>query len=518
MAMADLGVNNLGVAFDTVLFSDVTFSLSSGERLGVVGNNGSGKTTLLECLAGRQEPTSGSVRPRKGLRTVLVEQHMPDDLADMTFTEVLVSGLSEEDRPALGWRADFVFDSFATPAEMREQPLGKLSGGWQKLAMIGRAWMSDPELVLLDEPTNHLDLSKVMLLEEWVVGQLSRAAVVVVSHDRRFLNNCTTRTLFLRGGNCRAYGYPYSRARELLTNDDRADATKAEREGAKAQRLRESAHKLRQIGVDNYSSAALRKSIQIAKRAAAIQDAIPTIPADPKREIRLQSRQSHANQLITLDGVTIRRPDGSPLFRIDHLEVGRSDRIVLLGRNGTGKTRLVRRLLDGFDDKDTARADGIVISASVMPGYVAQGVDHLPRDVAIRDIVLRLSRSGGPQQATSQLIASGFPFEQHSTTVEQLTPGQRTRLALLCVRLGEPNFFILDEPTNHLDIEGQEQLEATVLDQDSAAVLVSHDRTFAESIGTRFLVIENGGLLELKATDLFYQSLTERVPVAELLK
>jgi len=516
--MADFAVNNLSVAFDKVLFSKVTFSLNGGDRLGVVGTNGSGKTALLECLSGRQEPIIGSVRLRKGLRMVLVEQHMPDDLADMTFTDVLMSGLSEEDRPAMEWRADFVFDTFATPAEMRNRRLGKLSGGWQKLAMIGRAWMSDPDVVLLDEPTNHLDLSKVMLLEEWVVGQLSHAAVVVVSHDRRFLDKSTTGTLFLRAGECRAYSYPYSQARELLSIDDRADAMKAEKEAAKAQRLRESAHKLRLIGVDNYSAAALRKSIQIAKRAAEIQEAIVEVHADPMREIRLQSRQSHANQLITLDGVTICRSDGSPLFLVDHLEVGRSDRIVLLGKNGTGKTRLMQRLLDGFADKDAARADGIVISASVVPGYLAQRVDHLPAHVAIREIVHRLNPSGVQQQATSQLIAAGFPFEQHSTTVEQLTPGQRTRLALLCLRLGDPNFFMLDEPTNHLDIDGQEQLEATVIAQDAAAVLVSHDRTFAESIGTRFLVIEDGRLLELKAADLFYQSLTEGITVAELLK
>jgi ATPase subunit of ABC transporter with duplicated ATPase domains len=516
--MADLAVNNLSVAFDELLFSDVSFSLNVGDRLGVVAINGSGKSTLLKCLAGRHEPNSGSVRLRKGLRISLVEQNMPDDLADMTFAELLMSGLSDEDRPSMGWRADFVFDSFATPVEMRKRPLRKLSGGWQKLALIGRAWMSEPDVVLLDEPTNHLDLSKVMLLEEWVVGQLSHAAVVVVSHDRRFLNNSTTRTLFLRTCNCRGYSYPYARARELLMNDDRADAIKAEKEGAKAQRLLDSSNKLRQIGVDNYSAAALRKSIQIAKRAEAIQHAIPDVHADPKRVIRLQSQRSHANQLVTIENVTIRRPDGAPLFKIDHLEVGQSDRIVLLGKNGTGKTRLMRRLLEAFNDRNAARAEGVVVSASVMPGYMAQGLDHLPADLAIRDIVPSLSGSSTLQQTTSQLIAAGFPFEQHSTTVERLSPGQRTRLALLCLRLGDPNFFMLDEPTNHLDIDGQEQLESTILEQDAAAVVVSHDRSFAESIGTRFLVIEDGRLLELKSAELFYQSLITGMTVAELLK
>lgn len=137
--MADLAVNMLGVAFESILFSGVTFNLSGGERLGVVGNNASGKTTFLECLVGRQEPTTGSVRTRKGLRTVLVEQQMPADHADMSFTEVLLSGLPDDERLAMGWRADFVLESFATPDEMRDRPLGNLSGGWQKLAMIGRA-------------------------------------------------------------------------------------------------------------------------------------------------------------------------------------------------------------------------------------------------------------------------------------------------------------------------------------------------------------------------------------------
>ena len=234
--------------------------------------------------------------------------------------------------------------------------------------------------------------------------------------------------------------------------------------------------------------------------------------------IRLQSQRSHANQLVTIENVTIRRPDGAPLFKIDHLEVRQSDRIVLLGKNGTGKTRLMRRLLEAFNDRNAARAEGVVVSASVMPGYMAQGLDHLPADLAIRDIVPSLSGSSTLQQTTSRLIAAGFPFEQHSTTVERLSPGQRTRLALLCLRLGDPNFFMLDEPTNHLDIDGQEQLESTILEQDAAAVVVSHDRSFAESIGTRFLVIEDGRLLELKSAELFYQSLITGMTVAELLK
>jgi ATPase subunit of ABC transporter with duplicated ATPase domains len=178
----------------------------------------------------------------------------------------------------------------------------------------------------------------------------------------------------------------------------------------------------------------------------------------------------------------------------------------------------MRRLLEAFNDRNAARAEGVVVSASVMPGYMAQGLDHLPADLAIRDIVPSLSGSSTLQQTTSQLIAAGFPFEQHSTTVERLSPGQRTRLALLCLRLGDPNFFMLDEPTNHLDIDGQEQLESTILEQDAAAVVVSHDRSFAESIGTRFLVIEDGRLLELKSAELFYQSLITGMTVAELLK
>jgi ATPase subunit of ABC transporter with duplicated ATPase domains len=504
--MTQIVAQNVGVVFSERLFKNVSFTLGEGDRVGVVGNNGAGKSTLLRCIAGLTEPTEGNILRPKHSRLGFVEQSIPQDLVALTLRQAILNAIPADERDSTEWRVDLVLDGFGAPEDMRERPLSQLSGGWQRLVLIARVWVTDPDFLIIDEPTNHLDLKKIMLLENWLKQEVAKTPLLIVSHDRRFLDMSTNRTLFLRPGDSHMYAHPFSRARELLFEDDRSLDNQKERELKEMQRLRKSAHNLRQIGVNNYSAAALRKSIQIAKRAESIEESLPDTHVEQMRDIRLASRGTHAKRIIGIDNLTIRRPDGVALFKIGQLEINRGDRVVVLGRNGTGKTQFVKRLRAGFANLDIARTDGITISPSVVMGYIDQNMSQIPDRDILRAYVSAIHKAGD-QRSTALLISAGFPIAQHTERISSLSPGQKARLALLEVRLLEPSFYLMDEPTNHLDITGQEQLEAEILAHEATAILVSHDRKFVENTGTRFLVVEDSRVVEIDSPELFYKTL-----------
>jgi ATPase subunit of ABC transporter with duplicated ATPase domains len=512
--MSQIVAQNVGIAFRETLFRNLSFTLGADDRIGVVGNNGAGKSTLLRCVAGLSDPSEGTVLRPKGLRLGFVEQAIPQNLVAFTLRGAILEAIPKEERDSLEWRADLVLDEFGAPEDMRERSLLHLSGGWQRLVLIARVWVTDPDVLIIDEPTNHLDLKKILMLEHWLNQEAARIPLLMVSHDRRFLDLCTNRTLFLRPDDSRLYAYPFSRARQLLSDDDHALESQKERELKEMQRLRTSAHNLRQIGVNNYSAAALRKSIQIAKRAEAIEGSLTKTHVEQVRDIKLTNRGTHAKRIIAIEDVTIRRPDGVDLFHINRLEIGRGERVVVLGRNGTGKTQLVRRLRAAFLQLDHARADGISIAPSVVVGYIDQNMSQIPDDDVIRDYVGNIHQTG-TQRSTALLVSAGFPLAQHTARVSSLSPGEKARLALLSVRLLEPSFYLMDEPTNHIDILGQEQLEAEIVTHEATAILVSHDRKFVENTGTRFLVVEDSRLFEIDSPEPFYRALAEDTKLSE---
>jgi ATPase subunit of ABC transporter with duplicated ATPase domains len=513
--MPQITLQNVGVTFGNVLFSNLSFSLSEGSRIGVAGNNGAGKSTLLRCVAGLMEPSEGSIRRSKGIRLGYVEQAVPEALRGMTLRQAILDAIEVDERELVSWRVDLVLETFGAPSSMRDRALFQLSGGWQRLALIARAWVCDPDVVVIDEPTNHLDLAKILVLESWLTQDLGDTALLMVSHDRRFLDTCTNHTLFLRSGVSQMYSYPFSRARDLLIESDRALEGKKERELKEVQRLRKSAHKLRQIGVNNYSTAALRKSGQIARRAETIEESLTATHVEKRRDIHLASRDTHAKRIIGIERVTVCRPDGVPLFVIGKLEIWQGDRVVVLGRNGTGKTRFVLRLRAAFADREAARIDGIMVAPSAVMAYIDQEMSQLPNEETVGRYIGATYETGA-QRATSLLVSAGFSIAQQARRIAELSPGEKARLALLAVRLSEPSFYLMDEPTNHLDITGQEQLEAEILAHAATAIFVSHDRALVENIGTRFLVVEGENIFELEDPHIFYELLTTNSTLPEL--
>ena len=490
--MALISLRDVGVVTPRTLFQNITFSFGPGDRVGLIAGNGGGKSTLLRCVAGLAAPDMGSVTLSRGLRVGHVEQDVPHTLRGLTLHEAIRRALPAAEREHETWRVGAVLDEFETPDDLRGRPVEALSGGWQRLALLARVWVTEPDALLLDEPTNHLDSEKIGLLEAWINGPASRTPMLLASHDRQFLDNCTARTLFLRPGSSRLYAHPYSRARQLLAEDDAAEGRKHAKDLNEVDRLRRNAGELRNIGVNSGSDLLQKKSMQLRDRADRLEQALRPAHAERPGDIRLAARGTHAKVLAAFRDVSVCAPDGRPLFRVAKLDLRQGDRLVLLGRNGVGKSQLVALLRRAVAEN----VPGLQVSPSVVLGHADQGMAHLPDNETPHRFVS--ARPGiGDGRATGLLAGAGFSVEAQARPIGRLSPGQKARLGLLALRLAEPNFYLLDEPTNHVDIPGQEQLETELLAHGATCVLVSHDRSFVQAVGTRFLLIEDGQAQEV---------------------
>jgi ATPase subunit of ABC transporter with duplicated ATPase domains len=496
--MSLINMRNLGVFSPRVLFQHFDLSVHETDRIGLVAGNGAGKTTLLRCLAGQTEPGAGDITRRRGLRVGFVEQDVPNTLLELPLHEAIRRALPLPDRETDAWKVGMVLDILDTPATMRERKFSELSGGWQRLALIARVWVTDPDILLLDEPTNHLDLQRLAVLENWINHATDGVAMVIASHDRQFLDNCTNRTLFLRPDDTRIYAHPFSRARALLAADDSARETKLASDGKEVERLRRNAGRLRNVGVNSGSDLLLKKSKQLSDRAEAIEQSLRPVAKPRTGEIRLANRGTHAKVLVTLDNVAITAPDGRPLFHSGVLKIFQHDRIVVSRPNGVGKSQFIRLLHRATQETETP--PGVTISPTVVVGYLDQQMSQLPLQPTLLDFIAGEFRLGD-QRSLSLLAGAGFDIDTQRRPIANLSPGQKARLGLLALRLAEPNFYLMDEPTNHVDIAGQERLEAEILTHEATCVPVSHDRFFARTIGTRFLRIEGNRMHEMDTAD-----------------
>jgi ATPase subunit of ABC transporter with duplicated ATPase domains len=490
--MSLINIRALGVFSPRVLFQNLNIAVHDTDRIGLVAGNGAGKTTLLRCLAGQADPGAGDITRRRGLRVGFVEQDVPETLLELPLQEAIRRALPATDRTENAWKVGMVLDMLETPAAMRDRPLSALSGGWQRLALIARAWITDPDLLLLDEPTNHLDLQRLAVLENWINHATGGVAMVIASHDRQFLDTCTNRTLFLRPEQSRIYAHPFGRARGLLADDDAAQESKLTRDAKEAERLRRNAGQLKNVGVNSGSDLLLKKAKQLTGRAEAIEQTLRPLAKTRSGDIRLANRGTHAKVLVALDDVVIAAPDGRMLFRSGKISIFQRDRIVVNGANGVGKSQFVRLLHQAMQGDAPA---GVSVNPTVVVGYLDQQMSQLPPAQTPIDFVTERFRLGD-QRSLSLLAGAGFGIDTQRRPIAALSSGQWARLGLLALRLAEPNFYLMDEPTNHVDIAGQERLESEILAHEATCVLISHDRFFVRAIGTRFFRIENGRLRE----------------------
>ena len=496
--MSLLATKSLGLTLGQPLFADLSFTIDAGDRLGLVAANGRGKSSLLRCLAGQMEPTTGEITRARGLKSALVEQDVPDSLLPLSFRAAVLAALTPDQADNENWRVDIVLDDLSVPEAFRDTPLAALSGGWQRTALLARAAITEPDLYLLDEPTNHLDLARIGQLQRWLAALPRDVAVITTSHDRAFLDAATTRSLFLRASASRLFALPYSRARQALAVADEADERRFENDLNKADQLRRQAAKLKNIGINSGSDLLITKTKQLKDRAEKIEaQARPAHKEGSAGSIRLANSGTHAKALVSLNEAAIATPDGRALFSTGQKWIERGDRVVLLGANGTGKSRLILAVLAAINGAEGA----IKAAPSLALGYSDQMLAQLPDKATPFALV---TRAVNDQTARTLLAGAGVKPDWQEKPLARLSGGQKARLAMLLLRLSNPNFYLLDEPTNHLDIEGQEALESELLAQGATCLLVSHDRDFVRAVGNRFWQIEKRKLIEVDDPEAFF--------------
>lgn len=504
--MSLVTLHDVSVTFADPLFSGLSITVNKGDRIGLIAPNGRGKTTALRIIAGQIPPTSGDVTTARGLRCALVDQHPPADLLDHNMFDAVLDALDPDTQDCESWRAHIVLEDLQVPQQLWQRPLGQLSGGWQRVALLGRAWITEPDLLLLDEPTNHLDLQRIGVLQSWLNGPARATPLIIVSHDRAFLDAVTTHTTFLRPTQTTTFAQPYSAARAALDSRDIAEARRFDNDMAKARQIRRQAAKLKNVGINSGSDLLLTKTKQLTARADKLESQARPAPQDASAgAIRLTNAGTHAKALVTIDETQIRAGEKT-LYRAGPLWIERGDRVALLGANGAGKSRLMTAVVQAR----TSHPD-IRIAASVRMGLSDQHLSQLDVFKTPFDAITHLPDITD-RSARAQLAGAGIAIAAQTAAITQLSGGQRARLAMLLLRLASPNFYVLDEPTNHLDIEGQETLEHELIAHDATAFLVSHDRAFIRNVATRFWCIDKKRLVELASPEPFFESQMQTPP------
>jgi ATP-binding cassette subfamily F protein uup len=452
------------------LLAGVSLGIDAGDRIGVVGLNGGGKTTLLEVLAGLQPPDAGRVSHARGLRAAVLTQRteLP---AGATVGHAVLSGLgvSAEHEWAADPRVRGVLEGLGIQALGLDRPVAGLSGGERRRVALAAALVGELDLVMLDEPTNHLDVEGVQWLAEHLVAR--RCAVVVVTHDRWFLDTVCTRTWEVTDGRVDGYdgGYAdwvYARAERLrlaaAAEDRRRNLARKElawlRRGPPAR------------------SSKPRYRIEAAE--ALISDVPP--PRDTV-ELLAFARRRLGRTVLELEDVTV-TIGGRRLLDAETWRIGPGERIGLVGVNGSGKTTLLR-LLGGELEPDAGRR---VQGQTVRLAHLTQELADLPESLRVLEAVQEVANRivfGRHEMSASQLAERlGFPPARQWTPVAELSGGERRRLQLTRLLMAEPNVLLLDEPTNDLDIDTLQQLEDLLDGWPGSMVVVSHDRYLVERV------------------------------------
>ncbi len=516
-----ISVEGLKVEFNaTPLFEDVSYVINKKDRIALVGKNGAGKSTMLKILAGLQHPTAGTVSiPRECTigylpqvmvlsdeRTVMQEaelafehifemqadiERMNRELADRTdyesedYQKLIDRFTHENDRflmmggtnyqaeiertlQGLGFsRADF------------ERPTSEFSGGWRMRIELAKLLLRRPDVLLLDEPTNHLDIESIQWLENFLATRAN--AVVLVSHDRAFLNNVTTRTIEISCG--RIYDYKVKYDEFVVLRKERRE-----------QQLRAYENQQKQIEdteafIERFRYKAT-KAVQVQSRIKQLEK-IERIEVDEEDNSALRlkfvcSSRSGNYPVICED---VRKAYGDHVvFHDVNLTINRGEKVAFVGKNGEGKSTLVKCIMGEISDY-TGR---LTLGHNVQIGYFAQNqAQLLDESLTVFDTIDRVAVGDIRLKIRDILGAFMFGGEASDKKVKVLSGGERTRLAMIKLLLEPVNFLILDEPTNHLDMRSKDVLKEAIRDFDGTVIIVSHDRDFLDGLATK--VYEFGG-------------------------
>jgi ATPase subunit of ABC transporter with duplicated ATPase domains len=500
-----LGVENAGFAYDKgYVFRRVSFLLDEA-KTALVGENGAGKSTLVKCLTGEFELDEGHIVRSRSTKVGYVPQEIPSDYAALTVRQVMQRALAHAGAEGEDWRIDILVDEIGMDPAAVEGAYSALSGGWQRLVLVAcAALLEEPDVLVLDEPTNHLDLGNIATLERWL-NETIKLPMLIVSHDREFLNRVTTRTIFLRADGAHAFKTRFSEARQTLLARDAADARRRALEEKEIARLEEVCARYKVWAQKNDIFDKKRKIVE--KRIERIETGKTQTYQARERRLELAEGDIEAKVALRIEGLPVATPDGRRLINIERLAIRAGDRVALLGTNGAGKSTLLAALAGAFAARDV-HYDGkaaVRFNPACRLAVFDQSMADLPLDWSLTEYMTEVDGIG-EREAIQSLIKAGFPFRRLGDPISLLSFGERARLMFLRLKAERPNFYLLDEPTNHLDIEGQEALESQLDGADVSCLFVSHDRYFTRTAATRFLEIRRGRLVEVEDPDEFFEA------------
>lgn len=473
-----LDVQNISKSFGAlVLFSDISFSISQGQRVGLIAKNGTGKSTLLRVIAGKESADNGDIIFRRDVRTSMLEQspafNPKESVLDACFNH------NNEEEKVLKAK------QILTKLKITDlsQPMGQLSGGQQKRVALANVLITEPDLLILDEPTNHLDLEMI----EWLEGYLAqgRKTLLMVTHDRFFLDRVCSVIIEL---DCRSlYTYKGNYSYYLEKRQERIDAKRAEVERANNLYRRElewmrrmpkaRGHKAR------YREEAFYELERVAKQRL------------EERGMRLKSKGVYiGSKIFECQYISKSFGDDKVILHDFYYNFSRYEKLGIVGNNGTGKSTFLKMLL-GELQPDKGK---IVIGDTVRFGYYSQEGLQFDDNQKVIDVVSAIADyvdMGGGRHLTATQLLQHFlftPAQQHNF-VYKLSGGERRKLYLCTVLMKNPNFLVLDEPTNDLDIMTLQVLEEYLADFPGCVIVVSHDRYFMDKVVDHLLVFKGNG-------------------------
>jgi ATPase subunit of ABC transporter with duplicated ATPase domains len=519
-----ISVSSLAKSFgERVLFAGASFQLDLGERYGLIGANGSGKSTLLRILSGELPPDDGTVSVARRLRLGVLRQDQfaydaqdilsvalqgnpelwdalveHDELvanAETSFDAARYAAIEETIRRHDGYaaeaRAAAILEGLGIPSARHRDPMSTLSGGFRLRVLLAQVLASTPDILLLDEPSNHLDILSIRWLEKFL--REFPGAVLVISHDHRFLDNVVTHILDIDYETVTWYPGNYTAF---------LDAKRAERErrvAENAAREREIAH--HQQFVDRFRAKA-SKARQAQSRLRMIEKKAETLEELPQTSrcyptFRFEPRRDSGREVLTARGIRKAFGDNVVLHGVD-LTVARGDRLAILGPNGIGKSTLLKILMGRLP----ADAGEVVWGYETSPGYFAQ--DHREEFAARSGTAEQWVWSFCPERdfgwVRGAMGAMLFSGDDGKKPLTALSGGEITRLVFTRLGIERPNVLVLDEPTNHLDLESIEALVEGLKSYSGTLILVSHDRWFVSQLATRVLEIEPTGVTDYPGT------------------
>ena len=478
-----ISIEHLTIEFASrPILDDISFLINRRDRIALVGKNGAGKTTLLRLLAGEYTPTSGTISKESGLTIGYLPQMMlftdnrtlKEEVLSIFHGEDEARFIAEMDRTIIGLgfeRMDF------------DRPCSEFSGGWRMRIELAKILLQHPDLLLLDEPTNHLDIESIRWLEDFILH--TACTLVVVSHDRAFINNVTTRTIEITLGRIYDYAVPYNKFVEL--RQERHD--QQVRAYLNQQKMIEDTEAF----IERFRYKAT-KAVQVQSRIKQLEK-LDRLEVDMEDTSRLNLKFPPATRSgdfpLIMEGLSKSFGDHNVLHDVN-MTIRRGEKVAFVGKNGEGKTTLVRCIMGQLDYLGTLK-----IGHNVKIGYFAQNQASLLDEnltvyetidyVAVGDIRLKIRDILG---------AFMFGGEASDKKVKVLSGGERSRLAMIRFLLEPSNLIILDEPTNHLDMPSKDVLKAALKDFNGTVICVSHDRDFLDGLVDKIYAFGDGQVRE----------------------